>query len=278
VADDEPDVEFSYNTPCKRPDQKFIRKAEWIGELCESGYWNPLTHWGCSPPREKSIIISFDKKRYRVGDVIWVTVKVNNPTEDTMTAPLMVNILSHSPWNKAGEKTLLEFQKSIKIKPRSFGHVRFSYKLPLNLSSSDGYFVRAISAEKYETAFFTVDPLFNWQIKLPKSVKESEDFTAELTIVNPLKTDLKNFRADLTLPFEIKALDEVKRFIKKISPGGRATVRWRLRPQSRTVVAAFEFRVASETAGGTIIHKGLVVEGPALDNEESGRPYIPLKR
>lgn len=236
VTDGSPDVKFGYNTPCKEPNQNFDYQAKWLNHLCEAGYWNPKAHWTCSPPRQPSITISLDKEKYQVGDKIMVNITVINPTEDSITAELGVDVVAHHPWSMAGEGILQELREIIAVAPRSSESIEMSYQLPLTLSEDDDYFVRATFAEKYATAPFRVVPLLEWELVLPDRVGEGEEFRAELTIHNPQEIALRNICVSLTRPFEVQALDEFDKQISELEPGAKETLVWHLQALSHTIV------------------------------------------
>lgn len=273
VDDKFADVVFSYDTDCKEPNQNFDHQAKWLNHLCEAGYWNPEAHWTCSPPWQPLITISLDKERYQVGDTVLVNVNVDNPTEDTITAELAVDIVVYHPCDMAGEEILNEFREIITIAPRSSESIEISHKIPLALSDANNYFVRATFAEAYATTPFTISSLFEWELVLPDHVEDGEEFMAELIIANPQESTLIDIHVNLALPFEVRTFEEtLEKHIEKLEPHAEKTLTWHLGAISHTIVAPFEFTVTSENGGGTRILKG--VEILPIYTGESVTPYI----
>lgn len=273
------DLEFGYDADCKEPNQK-LKQAAWLDHLCLPGpsgigYWGK-GHWTCSPPQESSITISLDRERYYVGDDIRVNVTIDNPTTDSIASELVVDIVAYHPWDMAGEEVLKELRENITIEPGRSQTIRTSYRLPLTLSSADGYSVRATFAREYATAPFAVSPLFEGDLALPDHVEEGEKFVAELTIANPQRIPLRDISAKLDLPFEVQSLEEtLYKKIDELEPSAKEVLVWKLSARSHTVAASLEFTIESDTSGGAQLSKGMVILPTYL--EDPVVPYAPMR-
>lgn len=262
VSDNNSDVTFGYNTPCKEPNQNFNYIANWLEHLCLQGYWG-IGHWTCSPPLNSAVRIQLNKEIYRVGDEVLMDIAVENVLDSTLRGNVEIALINDDPTSKKWPDSVLKsFTEKIDLNRGKTYKISRSYRLPVNLSAANSYgvIVKVLGMEKhfYAVVPFQVMPLFSWSLKMPEIVKTGERFFANLTLVNESNVELKNLRVSVKFPGSVKGSSDSK-IPEVLPPGGAYTLNWELQALSPSVVSQFIFNITTENGGAMKIYKGIEI-------------------
>jgi hypothetical protein len=268
VSDGNPDVIFSWDTPCKEPAHAFVQKAAWLEHLCLNnstgdGYWGK-GHWTCSPPYKSDVTVTVDKRVYRVGDLVRIGITVANKTKRTQRGVLQVAINEDQVFSKKyPDRQHAVAQKKLKIAPGKKQRVEVEFKLPLTLSSDRDYAVSARFGEIIGQAAFKVETLYSARLVLPKVIRANESFVIELDLKNAAKHAIDDIKFNLILPYEVKTKEgSIRKKISGLKAKESTKLRWKLYPQAPSEVAAFQIEIRSANGGSSVVRGGIEIAGP----------------
>jgi hypothetical protein len=254
VSDGVSDVTYN-RQDCGEP-VAVVTKANWIGELCEAGYWSP-NHWDCAGLHTNSLGLSvqdlFDVPSgpFHLGGPIAGNFSLKNDTAATFDDDIRIELVSDLEESMVFPDTVYQaFHRRVRLAARDTVQLPFEFRLPNALPPGHILYLVATTG-KQVLSFHRIDlpPEVEIKLQVSDTMRVGRKANLVATITNKSEQDLKYVDITLDLPFALTFAERSRQRLESIRPGASKTVRW-----SVNVIAPLEagrVRLIAETASGS---------------------------
>jgi hypothetical protein len=263
------DVTYDRNV-CQEPTQH-LTKANWIGELCEQGYWTK-EHWDCTAVRSRSFAIRngfrIDTQELRFGGKVTGTLDIINNTGEREFGDLVIELVSLLPEaKKFPDRTFTRMAMQTALDGNESLTVPFDLSLPETLAPGRELFLWAhLNGHTINLRQLKIPSRLNYKINSDDSFAVGKISTITLLINNTSEEIIKAVTVDLGTPFAFQVERPTQR-IEVMKPQESREISWQVRGIAPLRSGSIHISVASTNHGSLVIRRPFTIVGsePKID-------------